>query len=93
MTLAFGNRVAKADDPVVIKATDASAFPTATSCVGGPDGVGSRFSERTRTLEHENPEPRTENPEPRTENPAPRTDKKSPFRKNVAIFFAYVQFL
>ncbi len=37
MFFAFSNRVAKADDPVVIRATDASALPTATSCVGGPE--------------------------------------------------------
>ena len=34
--VAFGNRVAKADDVVVIKATDASAYPTTAKPCRGP---------------------------------------------------------
>ena len=36
VALAFGNRVAKADDVVVIKATDASAYPTTAKPCRGP---------------------------------------------------------
>ena len=39
---AFGNRVAKADDPVVSGRPMPPLFPTNQQICGGPDGVGSR---------------------------------------------------
>ncbi len=45
VALAFGNRVAKADDPVVSGATDASALPqNLMLSIWGPRVIGSGFS-------------------------------------------------
>ena len=50
--LAFGIRVAMVDTAALNRrATEASALPTATSCVGGPDGFGT-FGHRHMRTEH-----------------------------------------
>ena len=49
--IAFCNRVARADDSVVIKATDASALPTNQQICGGPSSEETSLSEVAWRLE------------------------------------------